>query len=175
MIDAESETVFLIGAASGRRIGQPDHCIIDSIMSHRAERWPWPREIWLAVTKHDGMQVDSILIDQTKFGEAMRQVRAGNFDLPVDLGLQLADRALKITLNKPGVEGLIHSEHELSHSFLLPLPARHISCRLTLSVSGGAERRPLRMLSLGAARMNQAATNLSRAIAISPGTSYMGK
>src|SRR5438876_992855 len=56
-----------------------------------------------AVTKHDGVQVDSILIDQPKFGEALRQVRASNFDLPGALGLQLADRALKIILNKPGV------------------------------------------------------------------------
>src|SRR5262245_64444908 len=71
-------------------------------MSHKAERRPGPGEVWLAVTKHDGVQVDSILIDQAKFGEASRQVRASNFDLPVALGLQLADRALKIILNKPG-------------------------------------------------------------------------
>ena len=59
-------------------------------MSHKAERRPGPGEIWLAVTKHDGVQVDSILIDQAKFGQAVRQVRASNFDLPVALGLQLA-------------------------------------------------------------------------------------
>jgi hypothetical protein len=52
------------------------------------------------VTKHDGVQVDSILIDQAKFGEALRQIRASNFDLPVAFGLQLADRAFKIILNK---------------------------------------------------------------------------
>ena len=28
-------------------------------MSHKAERRPGPGEIWLAVTKHDGVQVDS--------------------------------------------------------------------------------------------------------------------
>src|SRR5258705_2713664 len=72
-------------------------------MSHKAERRPGSGEIWLAMTKHDGVQGDSILIDQAKFGEALRQVRASNFDLPVALGLQLADRALKIILNKPGV------------------------------------------------------------------------
>ena len=55
------------------------------------------------MTKHDRVQVDSIFINQAKFGEASRQVRASNFDLPVALGLQLADRALKIILNKPGV------------------------------------------------------------------------
>src|SRR5437764_7192358 len=72
-------------------------------MSHKAERRPGSGEIWLAVTKHDGMQVNSILIDQAKFGEAVRQARASNFDLPVALGLQLAERALKITPNKRGV------------------------------------------------------------------------
>ena len=30
-------------------------------MSHKAERRPGPGEIWLAVTKHDGVQVDSIM------------------------------------------------------------------------------------------------------------------
>src|SRR5690606_10946345 len=60
-------------------------------------------EIWPAVTKPDGMQVDSIFINQAKFGEALRQVRASHFDLPVALSLQLADRALKIILNKLGV------------------------------------------------------------------------
>ena len=57
-------------------------------MGHKAERRPGSGEIRLAVTKHDGVQVDSILIDQAKFGEASRQVWAGNFDLPVALGLQ---------------------------------------------------------------------------------------
>jgi hypothetical protein len=57
-------------------------------MSHKAERRPGPGEIWLAVAKHDGVQVDSILIDQAKFGQAVRQARAGNFDLPVAPGIR---------------------------------------------------------------------------------------
>src|SRR4029079_18978244 len=57
----------------------------------------------LAVTEHDRVQVDPILINQTKFGEALRQVWAGDFDLPVALGLQRAYLALKIFLYKPGV------------------------------------------------------------------------
>jgi len=86
-----------------RNVGQPDHILTNPIVSHQAERRSGSGEIWLAVTKHDGVQVDSILIDQAKFGEALRQARASNFDLPVALGLQLADSALKISLNKPGV------------------------------------------------------------------------
>jgi hypothetical protein len=68
------------------------------IRSSATRARPGPGEIWLAVTKHDGVQLDSLLIDQAKFGQALRQVRASNFDLPVALGLQLADRALKIIL-----------------------------------------------------------------------------
>ena len=90
-------------ARLSRNVGQPDHILANPIVRHQAERRPGSGEIWLAVTKHDGVQVDSILIDQAKFGEAVRQVRASNFDLPVALGLQLADRALEIILNKPGV------------------------------------------------------------------------
>ena len=45
-------------------------------MSLEAERRPGPGEIWLAVTEHDGVQVDSILIDQAKCGQASCQVRA---------------------------------------------------------------------------------------------------
>src|SRR5688572_12423039 len=90
-------------AGLSRNVGQPDHILANPIMSHEAERRPGSGEIWFAVAKHDGVQVDSILIDQAKFGEALRQLRASNFDLPVALGLQLADRALKIILNKPGV------------------------------------------------------------------------
>src|SRR5688572_7245596 len=86
-----------------RNVGQPDHILADPIVGHKAERRPGPGEIGLAVTKHHGVQVDSILIDQAKFGQALRQVRASNFDLAVALGFQFADRALEISLNKPGV------------------------------------------------------------------------
>lgn len=86
-----------------RNVGQPDHILANPITRSKAERRPGRGEVWLAVTKHHRVQVDSILIDQAKFGEASRQVRASNFDLPVALGLQFADRALKIILDKPGV------------------------------------------------------------------------
>src|SRR6266436_8176356 len=98
-----SSTKRNAGLPLSRNVGQPDHILADPIISHKAEPRPGSGEIWLAVTKHDGVQVDSILIDQAKFGEALRQVRASNFDLPVALGLERADRALKIILNKPGV------------------------------------------------------------------------
>src|SRR3954468_2198488 len=80
-------------ARSSRNVGQPEHILANPIISHKAERRPGSGEIWLAVTKHNGVQVDSVLIDQAEFGEALRQVWASNFDLHVALGLQLADQA----------------------------------------------------------------------------------
>src|SRR6185503_18329680 len=91
-----------------RNVDQPDHIVGNPIIGHKPERRPGSREIWLAMTEHDRVQVDSILIDQAKFGEAVRQVRAGNFDLPGALGLQLTNRALEIIPNKRcvGADGL---------------------------------------------------------------------
>jgi hypothetical protein len=59
---------FLRVARLSRDIGQPEHSLVNTIICYKAERRPGSGEIWLAVTKHDGMQVDSILIDQAKFG-----------------------------------------------------------------------------------------------------------
>src|SRR5690242_20798793 len=100
-------------------------------MSHKAERRPGSGEIGLAVTKHDGVQVDSILVDQAKFGEALRQVRASNFDLPVALGLQLAYRALKIPLNKPGV-GADRLQRARDDPFRLLPPRRSVRVLLCI-------------------------------------------
>ena len=55
------------------------------------------------MTNDDGVQVDAILIDQSEFGEAARQRRARDFNLPRAVGLQRADRARKIARNQPGV------------------------------------------------------------------------
>ena len=60
-----------------RNVGQPDHILANPIVSNQAERRPRPGEIWLAVTKHDGVQVDSILIDQAKFSEAAEVASGG--------------------------------------------------------------------------------------------------
>ena len=102
-------------ARFSRNVGQPDHILANPVIGHKAERRPGPGEIWFAVTKHDGVQVDSILINQAKFGEASRQVRASNFDLPVALGLQHADRAVKIILNERGVGATDFNERETTH------------------------------------------------------------
>jgi hypothetical protein len=53
-------------ARLSRNVGQPDHILANPIMSRKAEPWPGSGEIWLAMTEHDVVQVDSILIDQAK-------------------------------------------------------------------------------------------------------------
>jgi len=42
-------------ARLSRNVGQPDHIVANPITSHKAERRPGSGEIWLAVTKHDGV------------------------------------------------------------------------------------------------------------------------
>jgi hypothetical protein len=59
---------FLRVPRLSRNIGQSDHSLVDPVISHKAEWRPGAGKVWLAVTKDDGMQVDSILIDQAKFG-----------------------------------------------------------------------------------------------------------
>jgi len=44
-----------IRARLGRSVGQPDHILANPIISHKAERRPGSGEIWLAMTKHDGV------------------------------------------------------------------------------------------------------------------------
>src|SRR5688572_6120025 len=121
---------------SSRNVGQSDHVLANPIMSHEAERRPGPGEIWLSVTQHDGVQVDSILIDQAKLGEAVREVRASNFDLPVALGLQRADCAPQIILNKPGV-GADRFQRARDDPFRLVPPRRR---------EGAFRRVPFRMI-----------------------------
>ena len=75
-------------ARSGWGIGQPDHVLDNQIVGHKAERRPGAGEEWLAATKHDGVEVESILIDKTNVGQASRQVWSGDFNLPNELSLQ---------------------------------------------------------------------------------------
>jgi hypothetical protein len=46
----------------------------------RLNRWP-PAKKWLATTKHDGSEVESILIDKTCLGQDLRQDWSANLNL----------------------------------------------------------------------------------------------
>ena len=71
----------------GRNVSQPDHILANPIVRHQAERRPRSSEVWLSVTQYDGVQIDSILVDQAKLGETSREVRTSHLYLPVVLGL----------------------------------------------------------------------------------------
>src|SRR5262245_53226913 len=77
-------------------VRQPNHILANSFAVHKAERRPCPDEEWLPMTKHDGMEVESILINQTKIRQAPCQVWSGNVDLPIHLSLQPAYRHLEV-------------------------------------------------------------------------------
>ena len=73
------------------------------IVGHKAERRPGAGEEWLAATKHDGVEVESILINKTKVGQASRQVWSGDFNLASELCLQPAYHRLEVIRDKRGV------------------------------------------------------------------------
>src|SRR5208282_4007700 len=50
-----------------------------------------------------GMEVQSILVDKSKVGQASRQVWSGNFNLPNELSLQPTYHRLDVILDKCGV------------------------------------------------------------------------
>src|SRR5690554_3575636 len=86
-------------AGSDGNVTQPDYILANPIMRDQPQRWPGSGEIGRAVTKHDGVKVDAIFVDQSKIREACRQIRAGDFDLAIAPGLQRPDRALQIAIN----------------------------------------------------------------------------
>src|SRR3546814_9648811 len=69
-------------------------------MGHEVKPGPWASEIGRAAAERDGVQIDTILIDQAKLGEAVGQIGAGNLDLSLALGLQRTNRALEIVADQ---------------------------------------------------------------------------
>jgi hypothetical protein len=67
------------------------------------ERRPGAGEEWLATTKYDGAEVESILIDKTGLGQALRQDGSGNLNLASQFGLQPAYHLLDVIRYARGV------------------------------------------------------------------------
>src|SRR5262245_48521089 len=65
------------------------------------------------MTKHDGMEVESILINQTKIGQAPCQVWSRNVNLPIQLSFQPAYRRLEVILDEcdVGADRLQRARH----------------------------------------------------------------
>ena len=49
-----------------RNVRQSDHIFVNEIAGHKVKRGPGAGEEWLAATKHDGVDVESILVNQTQ-------------------------------------------------------------------------------------------------------------
>lgn len=65
--DASAQSVWR-DARLSRNVRQPNHVLANMIGGNKAEWWPRAGEEWLAATKHDGVEVESILINKTKVG-----------------------------------------------------------------------------------------------------------
>src|SRR6266850_1983078 len=100
--------------SSSRNVRQPNHVLANSIAGHKAERRPGAGEEWLAATQHDGVEVEPILINETKIGQASRQLRSGDVDLACALSLQLPYHRLEVIPDKRGVgaDGLQGARHD---------------------------------------------------------------
>jgi hypothetical protein len=60
-------------------------------------------EEWRAVTKHERAEVESILINKTKVGQASRRVWSGDVNLPDEPSLKLAQHGPDVILDESGV------------------------------------------------------------------------
>src|SRR5579883_3442328 len=69
-------------ARLSRKVRQPNYVLGNSIADHKAERRPGAGEERLATTEHDRVEVDSILVNKTKVGQATCQDWSGNFNFP---------------------------------------------------------------------------------------------
>src|SRR5215467_15692066 len=85
--DAPPQSVGRVARLSGN-VRQPNHVLANEVAGHKAERRPRAGEEWLAATEHDGMEVESILINKTKVGQALCQVRSGHCNLANEPDLQ---------------------------------------------------------------------------------------
>jgi hypothetical protein len=65
--DASAQSVEQVARLS-RNVRQPNRVLANGIGGNKAERRPRAGKEWLAATKHDGVEVESILINKTKVG-----------------------------------------------------------------------------------------------------------
>jgi hypothetical protein len=84
-------------------VRQPDRVLANWIAGHKTERRPGAGEEWRAVTEHEGTEVESILINKTKVGQASRQVWSGDVNLPDEPSLKLAQHGPDVILDERGV------------------------------------------------------------------------
>lgn len=84
----------------GRNVRQPDRVLANSLACDQPERRSGTDEEWAAATQHDWMKEEVVFVDQSKRGEACRELWSPDFDVAVDVGLQLSYRRLEIVADQ---------------------------------------------------------------------------
>src|SRR6516162_11133132 len=110
--DAPALSVGRVARLSGN-VRQPNHALANEIAGHKAERRRRAGEEWLAATKHDGTEVESILINKTKVGQAACQVWSGYVNLSNELSFQPTYHRLEVIHDKcdVGADRLQRARH----------------------------------------------------------------
>src|SRR4051812_38833898 len=83
-------------ACSGWDARQPNRLLAKTIAGNDAERWPRAGKVRLSAAKHEGAEVELILVDKTEVGEARRQDGPRDVDLTLDLLLQFAHKRVDV-------------------------------------------------------------------------------
>src|SRR5215831_5481481 len=104
-------------ASLSRNVRQPNW-----VAAHKAEWRPGAGEEGLASTQHDGVEIEAILINKTKVGQASRQVWSADCNLPNALSLQLTNNGLEVILDKRSVRA--NRLQRARHDPLLLAPPR---------------------------------------------------
>src|SRR5262249_30351158 len=103
-------------------VRQPNCVLTNWIAGHKAEWRPRAGEEGLAAAQHDGAEVEAILINKAKVGQASRQVWSADCNLPNVLSLQLTNRRLEVILDKRSVRA--NRLQRARHDPLLLAPPR---------------------------------------------------
>src|ERR1043166_2663703 len=86
-----------------RNVRQPDQVAGDDFVGHKVERWSGTGEEWRATAEHDGVEVESIFIDQAGLRQCVRQDRSANENFAGQIGLQPAYHLFEVSRDERGV------------------------------------------------------------------------
>lgn len=98
-----------------RDICQPDHVLVHSLATCKAEPRSGAGKVGRTGPKHDRVKVDAIFIDQPEVGQASCQMRSSNFNLSINLGLEPLDHPLRSLLTSVALGPTVSKLRETTH------------------------------------------------------------
>ncbi len=81
-------------------VRQPHRVLANAIARHEAQRWLGAAKVRVAAAKHDGAQVELILIDETKLCKACCKLWPASLNSAIEVSLQPAHHRHEIIANK---------------------------------------------------------------------------